>query len=589
MYLRVLSFIERVLHGGMRCYLAIVMIMGCFFAPRVLFAAKKPICSLTALFVGAAFLVLLAVAMVAACLHNSAHQYSHARDNACDDVRDCAHGMSVHARPWRRVTQWLCVYKHFVAVVVVAVTIVFIVHISVICAAWFYSGWDVQEITNMGTPSRNYFSAYPNQIFLTGVFRMLAGLAGCIGIHPAYLFLLMCSSLCVNLSIALTALSAYKLMRPAYAYVVLFVAIMLIGYNPWFLIPYSDTFAMPFVIAPFFVMLHCHSRFARAFFVVFFVLIGMFIKPTVLFAGVSIGFVALTHLRTTAQVRTPRSSLNTRNPRGALLASGRRMFAGVLPQSSLLSKLMAVCLAACLAAGGAYTIKMRVCASIVPGLVSLDTNRVFGATHFLMMGTNPVSFGTFSQDDVDRSFTCPNVAARTAMNVHVWKTRVAELGSSGYLVLLARKSLSNYMDGTFGWNGEGCFVMEVKGTCAGILDWFGISNAAYHPEKSIIEPFSYLSQLVWFITLFGVMLCPYNRRGLPVLVSRAQDSTTSMMIALVMLSVFLMIFECRARYLFLYAPLFVLLATCGFAHLSSWCGLLCTAVRPFKKGACTHE
>lgn len=585
MYLRVLSLIERALHGGMRCYLAIVMVMGCFFAPRVLFAAKKPICSLTALFVGAAFLVLLAVAMVAAHFHNSAHQYSHACDNACD----YAHTMTAYARPWRRVTQWLCAYNHFVVVVVVAVTIVCIVHISVICAAWFYSGWDVQEITNLGTPSRNYFSAYPNQIFLTGVFRMLAGLADYIGFHPVYLFLLIWSSLCVNVSIALTALSAYKLIRPAYAYVALFVAIMLIGYNPWFLIPYSDTFAMPFVIMPFFVMLHCRSRFARAFFVVFFVLIGMFIKPTVLFVGLSIGFVALARLCTVAHPRTPRSSLNTRTSRGALLASGRRMFAGVVSQPSLLSRLMSVCLAACLAAGGAYAIKSRVCASIVPGLVSLDTNRVFGATHFLMMGSNPVTFGTFSQDDVDLSFMCPNVAARTAMNVQVWKSRVADLGPSGYLVLLARKSLANYMDGTFGWNGEGCFVMEVKGTCAGLLDWFGISNAAYHPEKSIIEPFSYLSQLVWFITLFGVMLCPYNRRGSSARVLRAQDSTTSMMIALVMLSVFLMIFECRARYLFLYAPLFVVLATCGFAHLSSWCRLLCTAVRPFKRGVCAHE
>lgn len=585
MYLRVLSFIERALHGGMRCYLAIVMVMGCFFAPRVLFAAKKPICSLTALFVGAAFLVLFAVTMVAAYLHNSEQQCNLARDNACD----YAHTITAHARPWRRVTQWLCAYNHFVVVVVVAVTIVCIVHISVICAAWFYSGWDVQELTNMGTPSRWYFSAYPNQIFLTGVFRMLAGLADYIGFHPAYLFLLIWSSLCVNVSIALTALSAYKLMRPAYAYVALFGAIMLIGYNPWFLIPYSDTFAMPFVIMPFFVMLHCRSRFVRAFFVVFFVLIGMFIKPTVLFVGLSIGFVALAHLRTVAPARTLRSSLNTRMPRGALLAGSGRIFAGVVSQSSLLSKLMAVCLAACLAAGGAYAIKMRVCSSIVPGLVSLDTNRVFGATHFLMMGTNPVTFGTFSQDDVERSFTCPNVAARTAMNVQVWKSRVAELGPSGYLVLLARKSLSNYMDGTFGWIGEGCFVMEVKGTCAGILDWFGISNAAYHPEKSIIEPFSYLSQLVWFITLFGVMLCPYNRRGSSARVLRAQDSTTSMMIALVMLSVFLMIFECRARYLFLYAPLFVVLATCGFAHLSSWCGLLCNEMRPFKKGACAHE
>lgn len=566
--MRMLSLIERILVCGTRCYLALVLIIGCLFSPHIEFAARKEICDWTPLLVLISALVVCALCMLLYAVQSMS-------------ARLRARGLRVYE------TLRVRLREHFVLVAVASVVLLFLAQLIVIHGAWFYSGWDIEFITNMDIPERSYFSAYPNQLFLAGTFRILAELSRYLGVYPPYVFLLMGSSLCVCISIFLTALIAYKLMAPAHAYGVLLLAILLIGCNPWFLIPYSDTYAMPFVVIPFFVMSYCRPRFLRAFFVVFFVLIGMFIKPTVIFVGLTIGLFALQRLAGSAWSR-------------GVLASGR--FAhGVQARGVLATKVLVCVVAACLAGPCAYAIKARVCARITPELVNLDSNRTFGITHFLMMGTNPTSFGSFSYDDVVLSFTCANASERTAVNLSTWKSRLADLGARGYIVLLGRKSLSNYMDGSFGWNNEGDFVKEIIGDNEYLLRWFGIkspsentsentSESASNSQRTLsIEPFSYLAQILWFITIFGVLACPYKQQNSHARNAWISQSTNCMMIAILMLSMFLMIFECRARYLFLYTPLFVILAMSGYARLFSLGARVFSKVLSRKKRSCAHE
>lgn len=569
MYVRMLSLIERILVCGTRCYLALVLIIGCLFSPHIEFAARKEICDWTPLLVLISALVVCALCVLLHAVQSMSARLRARGLRVCETLR-------------------LRLREHFVLVAVASVVLLFLTQLIVIHGAWFYSGWDIEFITNMDIPERSYFSAYPNQLFLAGTFRILAELSRYLGVYPPYVFLLMGSSLCVCISIFLTALIAYKLMAPAHAYGVLLLAILLIGCNPWFLIPYSDTYAMPFVVIPFFVMSYCRPRFLRAFFVVFFVLIGMFIKPTVIFVGLTIGLFALQRLAGSAWSR-------------GVLASG--VCAGGSPASSawsrgaLATKVLVCVLAACLAGPCAYAIKARVCARITPELVSLDSNRTFGITHFLMMGTNPTSFGSFSYDDVVLSFTCANASERTAVNLSTWKSRLADLGARGYIALLGRKSLSNYMDGSFGWNNEGDFVKEIIGDNEYLLRWFGIENTSESASESAsnsqltasIEPFCYLAQILWFITIFGVLACPYKQQNLNARNAWISQSTNCMMIAILMLSMFLMIFECRARYLFLYTPLFVILAMSGYARLFSLGARVFSNVLSRKKRSRTHE
>ena len=573
MYVRMLSLIERILVCGTRCYLALVLIIGCLFSPHIEFAARKEICDWTPLLVLISALVVCALCMLLYAVQSMS-------------ARLRARGLRVYE------TLRVRLREHFVLVAVASVVLLFLAQLIVIHGAWFYSGWDIEFITNMDIPERSYFSAYPNQLFLAGTFRILAELSRYLGVYPPYVFLLMGSSLCVCISIFLTALIAYKLMAPAHAYGVLLLAILLIGCNPWFLIPYSDTYAMPFVGIPFFVMSYCRPRFLRAFFVVFFVLIGMFIKPTVIFVGLTIGLFALQRLAGSAWSRGVLA-------RGVCAGGGPA--SSVWSRGALATKVLVCVVAACLAGPCAYAIKARVCARITPELVSLDSNRTFGITHFLMMGTNPTSFGSFSYDDVVLSFTCANASERTAVNLSTWKSRLADLGARGYIALLGRKSLSNYMDGSFGWNNEGDFVKEIIGDNEYLLRWFGIENTSENTSESAsenasnsqltasIEPFCYLAQILWFITIFGVLACPYKQQNLNARNAWISQSTNCMMIAILMLSMFLMIFECRARYLFLYTPLFVILAMSGYARLFSLGARVFSNALSCKKRSCAHE
>ena len=567
--MRMLSLIERILVCGTRCYLALVLIIGCLFSPHIEFAARKEICDWTPLLVLISALVVCALCMLLYAVQSMSARPRAQRLRVCETLR-------------------LRLREHFVLVAVASVVLLFLTQLIVIHGAWFYSGWDIEFITNMDIPERSYFSAYPNQLFLAGTFRILAELSRYLGVYPPYVFLLMGSSLCVCISIFLTALIAYKLMAPAHAYGVLLLAILLIGCNPWFLIPYSDTYAMPFVVIPFFVMSYCRPRFLRAFFVVFFVLIGMFIKPTVIFVGLTIGLFALQRLASGGLAHGVCAG-------GGSASSG--LAGSAWSRGVLATKVLVCVVAACLAGPCAYAIKARVCARITPELVNLDSNRTFGITHFLMMGTNPTSFGSFSYDDVVLSFTCANASERTAVNLGTWKSRLADLGARGYIALLGRKSLSNYMDGSFGWNNEGDFVKEIIGDNEYLLRWFGIENTSESASESAsnsqltasIEPFCYLAQILWFITIFGVLACPYKQQNSHARNAWISQSTNCMMIAILMLSMFLMIFECRARYLFLYTPLFVILAMSGYARLFSLGARVFSNVLSCKKRTRTHE
>lgn len=618
--MRMLSLIERILVCGTRCYLALVLIIGCLFSPHIEFAARKEICDWTPWLVLVSALVVCVICVLLYALQSARDFWRARRLQRLQRPQRLwrlwrpqpARQHAQHARDGRRGSMCevvcTCAREHFVLVAVASVVLLFLAQLIVIHGAWFYSGWDIEFITNMDIPERSYFSAYPNQLFLAGTFRILAELSRYLGVYPPYVFLLMGSSLCVCISIFLTALIAYKLMAPAHAYGVLLLAILLIGCNPWFLIPYSDTYAMPFVVIPFFVMSYCKKRFLRAFFVVFFVLIGMFIKPTVIFVGLTIGLFALQRLASGVR------ACGGKQARGACAGDGPAIGApasggvahgvcalGARAHGALATKALVCVVAACLAGPCAYAIKARVCARITPELVSLDSNRTFGITHFLMMGTNPTSFGSFSYDDVVLSFTCETTRARTSVNLSTWKSRLADLGARGYIVLLGRKSLSNYMDGSFGWNNEGDFVKEIMGDNEYLLRWFGIKSAsestsentsesASNSQRTLsIEPFSYLAQILWFITIFGVLACPYKQQNSHARNAWISHSTNCMMIAILMLSMFLMIFECRARYLFLYTPLFVILAMSGYAQLFSWGERVFSNVLSRKKRSSAHE
>lgn len=143
-------------------------------------------------------------------------------------------------------------------------------------------------------------------------------------------------------------------------------------------------------------------------------------------------------------------------------------------------------------------------------------------------------------------------------------SRIEDMGASGVVKLAAKKTLNNYLDGTFWWKGEGKFYIEVMGGNDEIYDFYNIGH-----EKNCIAgssenatPFFVIAQGVWIFVLVGSCLGALNRRP--------SSGVAVAYLVILAVSLFLAVFECRARYLFLFTPFFTLVGSLGWQTTIHW-------------------
>ena len=146
---------------------------------------------------------------------------------------------------------------------------------------------------------------------------------------------------------------------------------------------------------------------------------------------------------------------------------------------------------------------------------------------------------------------CVAIAAASAFSVkHILVTRKK---------LPAEKSMTIYNDGTFTWSREGGFYRTVHPSNSRVT----MALRDFYCNKP--ETFRLLAQTIWFFILLCICFSAFLKA-----------SAYSGIISLVALSlfgesIFLLLFECRARYLFLYLPLFLILAAVGLAASTDFC------------------
>ena len=411
-----------------------------------------------------------------------------------------------------------------------AVAIVFVAEIYILSSAWFEAGWDVRHVTSLDTMHLDvfYFSICSNNLVLAGGFSIIGTLLAMLGINDVYLVLSIGSCLAVCASIWLVGQVAFYWGGLRLALPFLGVASLLIGMSPWVMVPYSDTFGMLFVSTALFAWTEGKGPLkwmAVAFCSVF----GYLIKPTVIFVAIACALVGL-------------ASSNQRR-------DCRFVFKVLI--AALLGGLLAISLG--------FWIKGH-------ADVSIDESLEMGIPHFLMMGFNPATNGSYSNEDwlFSESFDDPDT--RVSAQLQEWSNRVQKAGPFGLIKLFAKKSFSNYGSGTFSWGGEGGFFSKVHGDDSSIRSFYGIpdttTSANTNEMKPLSCPWAGIAQIVWFWVLLGIVFVLLERK-----LSKGQSAACLM---LLMLSVFLLLFECRSRYLLLYAPVFVLVASAGWARLEVW-------------------
>ena len=444
--------------------------------------------------------------------------------------------------------------KTFKRVVLIGTIILIVLQLFIIAGARFIAGWDVWFITNIGdTTQIEYFSRYPNQLFLYGAFTGFAHFLQALGISNYYLGLICLSSLSVAACVPMTAYIAKRMAGHAVGYGAFVLSAVMCGLSPWIMVPYSDTFGMFFTVfilwcyvcldkqvqnqdeqtsalAGVHVNAHIDARTCcRWFLMGLAVVIGYAIKPTVIFVFVAIVVIELIQWLASFASRGSQSSKDPYDLRKTATA------------------IVACALGIVLAFALTSLVKNST--------YDVDENAAFSATHFLMMGANPVSGGVWSVSDVEFSDAANTPEERSKANLAEFKNRVMAMDLPQANMFLLKKLLTNFADGTFAWEIEGDFYTQIIGTNEVVLNFYGISPDASLDNNTFAPPF----QVLWLFVLAGCIFIVIGRRPLKAEVVIA--------FTLLMLSAFLMLFEARARYLFLYLPFFIILGTMGWNRL----------------------
>ncbi len=205
--------------------------------------------------------------------------------------------------------------------------------------------------------------------------------------------------------------------------------IFLVGISPWVTVPYSDSMALPFPLATAAIYVNrerCRYRWLPWLCMAALGVIGYRIKPQVLIAFIAV-----------------------------LIAEALRWLKNGLTKESLQRLAAGGCAVIVGIAGSFMFCKLAIRSMNFP----VDREGAFGAAHFFMMGLNTETMGAYNGDDNLYSNTFSSVKERNRGNMKLALERIREMGPIGLMKHGARKTLTNYYDGTFAWRG-GVFLLR---------------------------------------------------------------------------------------------------------------------------------
>lgn len=183
--------------------------------------------------------------------------------------------------------------------------------------------------------------------------------------------------------------------------------------------------------------------------------------------------------------------------------------------------------------------------------------------HYAMMGLSRKTNGCYDHDDVLLSVSAPSVEERIQLQITEIKRRWSEMTTEDRLDHFKKKTLTTYADGTFAWACEGEFYTEWIADKDAVLSPFLKSLIDVKNERFII--LLTFMHSIWLALLAGCVLCGFGQlffHG-----ERHLDTLCVIMLAVIGLILFEWIFEARARYLYLYAPYFVMLGIYGWWNM----------------------
>lgn len=446
---------------------------------------------------------------------------------------------------------WLGQAPHFGWCALAGAAVLFVVQLALFQMMGFVAGFDPAQLVDIANQSdqSEYLSIYPHNLFIEGVFTLIARVAWVFGCAE-YGWLVGFGALCVSASVALAACVARTVAGALAGVVVFVVGAFWLGCSPTALTPYTDSYGMvwPVLVLYFYT---CVPRTGMKWAgVAAASVVGAFMKAPSLAVLGAIVVVEVCQFGACA--------LRKRASRSSQSATEGARRAWVRPVAcALLAGAVAFC----------------ACTEVknVPD-VQIDSEKAVGPAHYLLMGVGP-KLGAYSSAVYEFSTSFQTRAERDAADLEAWQKNVQELGFSGLMQFAVAKAFTVYGDGSFFWGGD--TVQKVTGNNQDVLWFYGLADNLMHIGQNILAsqecPFNVFANVVWFGVLIGCVLCLLRRTP-----CRVQWVIG---LALLLFTLYVLVFEANPRYPALFAPLFLVLGTLGWQAFARWCARLLSRFR----------
>ena len=410
----------------------------------------------------------------------------------------------------------------------------------------FASNWDPGIVWDAALPRArgdisgmeaiaHYFSIYPNNILLlllnTGCYRLNHAL-GIFGESYSRMVPILLDCASISAACWLTYKELTLLTKRRYALLGFVCCVVLAGLSPWMSIFYSDSMAIVFPV----LTLYLYTKgslekagkrgYVHKVLALLVCCIGYFIKPQCMIA-----VIAMIAVEFIGVIRTRKKK-------------DMGVFVSMLAVSLICLTLFSRLLTFAFESTG----------------VPLNTELKYGMTHFLMMGMNEKDGGSYSEEDFYFSAAFDTYKERSAGELREAGARVRAMGPVGLGRHLCKKLLTVYHDGTFAWGMEGSWYTKIVENINTRMAPF--LQSVYYPDGSRQEVFKTGAQAFWifvllFTTVSGFMSLPAKKLAV----------VHVLKLTVVGFTLFELLFEVRARYVFLYVPFFCILAALGFGAL----------------------
>lgn len=438
--------------------------------------------------------------------------------------------------------------KRFAFKLFVLAVIIFIIQLLVADNIFFYIDWDVKYLREAAGQyisglvdefHTNYFKVNPNNVCMWAITIAFMKIGTFLSVD-GYMLLVYFGVLLNTLTIVITSLCVRRLTNnDVKAVLSIAVSLLFFGLSPWIIAPYTDTYSLIIPILSFYIficMRESKKHWAiKTITTVLLPAIAYMIKPTNIFVLIAIAIYEIVIL-----IREP-------DKRRTLL----KLCVGAVIVIAL----------------------MFISKSIVYKAVNYteDESVKKPIAHYMMLGSNEGMVGMYSSPDDEYTNSLDGIDAKVKGDIDVIINRYTNMGISGYIKHLLRKTYLNYANGIFGWGKEQYFVDSIEKSSDALgqflqdIYYVGgdnllINENSFGTGGRYFSYYASFEQIVWYMILILSVVRSLNNIIIEQKYNRyiSIDRTKAVLaITLIGMFVFLSVFETNARYLYSLLPLYV--------------------------------